>query len=138
MSRPARAVAAAALLVTLAACGAGGDGDGDGTAAEPSAARPSEAASQSAPAKSSEAASAQAELIGTWESEGGDLRLALRADDTFTEDLNGKQAAYQGTYKATDDGFTPSADDGARAAGTLVDEDPHPHVELSGYTLHPR
>lgn len=76
------------------------------------------------------------ELVGTWASGAGprpELRLELRADGTFTEDLGERVAAYQGRYQVAGDTLSLAADSGARATGTVVHGGQH--LELSGYHL---
>ena len=49
-------------------------------------------------------------LVGVWASGAQprpELRLELRADATFTEDLGERVAAYQGRYDVAGDTFTP-------------------------------
>jgi hypothetical protein len=129
MRRLAYAAVAAVTVAGLAACGSEGE---EAAAGQP----PASTSSPSSPAAGRGASGT--DLAGTWESQGGELRLVLREDGTFTEAVNGEQGAYEGTYEVTDGGFTLSADSGERAEGTVDDDGSHPHLELSGYTLHPR
>ncbi|WP_051580327.1 Atu4866 domain-containing protein [Pseudonocardia acaciae] len=90
-----------------------------------------------APAAVSAAVSAPAsDLVGVWASgpqPRPELRLELRADGSFTEDLGERVAAYQGRYQVAGDTFSLAADSGARATGTVVHGGQH--LELSGYHL---
>ncbi|MCG5213073.1 Atu4866 domain-containing protein [Streptosporangium soli] len=108
-------VLATALIIT-SAC----SGDGDDPNAAPPAAASSSAASSSA-----------ANLVGTWANDDGSLKLELRADGTFSEDLGDRKAAYAGQYTVKGTTLTLNDKTGVTADGTINGDS----ISLSGSTL---
>lgn len=118
-------VLATALIIT-SACSA----DGDAPNAAPPAAGSSSAASP--PAASPPAASSSAaNLVGTWANDDGSLKLELRADGTFSEDLGDRKAAYAGKYTVEGTTLTLNDKTGVTADGTINGDS----ISLSGSTL---
>ncbi|TMR21349.1 hypothetical protein ETD86_15745 [Nonomuraea turkmeniaca] len=123
-------VLATALIIT-SAC----SDDGDDPNAAPPAAGASSAASPPAaspPAASPPAASSSAgNLVGTWANDDGSLKLELRADGTFSEDLGDRKAAYAGKYTVKGTTLTLNDKTGVTADGTINGDS----ISLSGSTL---
>lgn len=103
-------VLATALIIT-SAC----SDDGDGPNAAPPAAGSSSAAN----------------LVGTWANDDGSLKLELRADGTFSEDLGDRKAAYAGKYTVKGTTLTLTDKTGVTADGTINGAS----ISLSGSTL---
>ncbi|MFJ9517619.1 Atu4866 domain-containing protein [Kitasatospora sp. NPDC101801] len=121
------ALTAASLAATLTACGADGpENAGAGVAAVVSSAPPAPA-----PAASGSAAGADGGHLGVWANDSGSLRLELRADGTFTEDYNGKKAAYEGRYTVEGGVLGLRAGSGASADGTVTAD----AIRISGESL---
>lgn len=119
------AVAVAAMATV--ACGSLSDPTATGDPAQPAArlspATPAPDAVEPIPAPGG--------IVGVWAS-GDQLRLELRPDGTFVEDLGPRTAAYQGRYTLNGTRLRLDADSGATATGTLTDNNT---IQLSGYRL---
>ncbi|MER5861931.1 Atu4866 domain-containing protein [Kitasatospora sp. NPDC002040] len=114
---------AAPLFAVLAACGWGSPG---ATGAEAAA-----TVSSQGPAPAPTISASGVSAVGVWASDDGSLRLELRPDGTFTEDYNGKKAAYEGRYTVEAGALALRAASGASADGTVSADT----VRISGKSL---
>ncbi|MGW0758319.1 Atu4866 domain-containing protein [Streptomyces sp. NPDC002814] len=126
-----------AVFIALTACSAEtGTPKGAATRPRAPAGTPTQTTSGTPPRSTSGTPGSEgipAALVGIWASKDGDLVLRLDRDGTFEEDLNGTRAAYKGSYVVREKSFHLSADNGAKAEGSIAG-DSH-HLELSGYQL---
>ncbi|MFI7062628.1 Atu4866 domain-containing protein [Kribbella sp. NPDC050124] len=124
-----RPVALLGMLLGLTACSSTdttAPPTSQATSSSPSSQSPSSPATPSISSMSPRGATA---VTGTWATADGQLRIELRADGTFVEDLNG--TAYDGRYTVQGSTLTLSTSSGITTNGTIASD----RIQISSYEL---